>query len=399
MRARIEPFGAWVRVGDGTLVAVSRPLAARFGLDGGAVWGDASPAPSRPLEVHVAVTARCPAGCGGCYLDARPDGEAPPFDELAARLRAVAGAGAFTVAFGGGEPLTRPDLGRLAEAARALGLTPVVTTSGLGLTADRAATLRAFAQVNVSYDGGAGDYAAVRGWEGADVAERAMRSLAAAGVPFGVNVVLTRASFPRLDRTLARAAELGAREAQLLRYKPAGRAKSPDYLATRLSPEQVLELHPTLERLARETHLSIRIDCALLPLLSARDVDPVTLERFGVLGCEAGRHLAAARVDGALAPCSFAPATALGVLEAWSGDAPDAWAGDPTLSAWRAPHDAEPCRSCSLREACRGGCRVVAEHLRGALEPDPECPRVRAHRARAQAQPAAGVPPEGGRTP
>ena len=48
----------------------------------------------------------------------------PDFEVIAARLRAVAEAGAFTVAFGGGEPLSRPDLGELAvnlvRAARAV---------------------------------------------------------------------------------------------------------------------------------------------------------------------------------------------------------------------------------------------------------------------------------------
>lgn len=378
-RARIEPFGAWVRVDDGTLVAVDRALAARLGLDGGARWADPAPAPSRPLEVHVAVTARCPASCAGCYLDARPDGEAPPFDEIVARLEAVAAAGAFTVAFGGGEPLTRPDLGRLAEAARALGLTPVVTTSGLGLGPDRARSLAAFAQVNVSFDGRDADYGLVRGWEGAGVAERAMAALADAGVPFGVNVVLTRVSFPALERTLARAEQLGAREAQLLRYKPAGRARSPEYLAARLAPDQVDALLPTLERIARATRLSLRIDCALVPFLSAHPVDPGVLARFGVLGCEAGRHLATVRVDGRAAPCSFAPASALDARVALADDA--AWQADPVLAAWRAPHAVEPCASCPLAATCRGGCRVVAEHLGGALGPDPECPRVRAHRA------------------
>lgn len=396
MRARIEPFGAWVRVDDGTLVAVDRALGSRIGLDGAACWADGERAsglrPSRPLEVHVAVTARCPVSCEGCYLDAKPDGEAPPFDELVARLLAVADAGVFTVAFGGGEPLTRPDLGRLAEAARSLGLTPVVTTSGLGLTSERAASLRAFAQVNVSYDGAGDDYERVRGWEGAGTAERAMRALGGAGIRFGVNVMLTRASFPVLERTLAQAEALGAREAQLLRYKPAGRARSPEYLVTRLSPDQVDALLPALERAARATRLSIRVDCALVPLLSAHPIDPAVLERFGVLGCEAGRHLAAVRVDGALAPCSFGPASSATSLNAWAGDE-GPWRDDPTLAAWRAPCDVEPCRSCSLRASCRGGCRVVAGYLTrpgegpdgtapsSAFGPDPECPRVRAHGA------------------
>jgi radical SAM protein with 4Fe4S-binding SPASM domain len=372
MRARAEAFGAWVRVDDGTLVAVDREAARRLGVDGGALWSAPPCAPadvetSRPIEVHLAVTSRCAAGCTGCYLDATPDGEAPPLDELIARLRAVAEAGAFTVAFGGGEPLSRPDLGRLADEARALGLTPVVTTSGLGLTRARAAQLRGFAQANVSYDGIGEDYEAVRGFDGAEIAERAMARLCDAGVPFGVNVVLTRSSFSRVAATVARAEALGAREVQLLRYKPAGRARDASYLATRLSTDQVDALYPLVEALTRQHRFAIRIDCALVPLLASRPLDPAVLVRFGVFGCEAARHLGALRVDGRAAPCSFGP--------------PSRDAGGPDLSeAWRRAPMAEPCRSCDLRTVCRGGCRVVALHLDGELGPDPECPRVRAHR-------------------
>lgn len=383
MRARAEPFGAWLRDRDGTLVAIDRTAARRLGIDGGALWreGQGTPLRSAPLEVHMAVTSRCGAGCSGCYLDARPDGDAPAFEVLAARLDAIARAGVFTVAFGGGEPLSRPDLAELAVHARALGLVPVVTTSGIGMTRERAASLRAFAQVNVSYDGPGEAYAKVRGFDGARVAERAMALLAEAGVPFGANVVLTRATFPDLGATIARVTELGAREVQLLRYKPAGRARDASYLAARLSPEQVDALGPRLEELVRAGSIPIRVDCALVPLLASRPIDPATLARFGVLGCEAGRHLAAVRVDGAVAPCSFADASALDARAAF-GDA-RAWSTDPALESLRALHDAEPCRSCELREVCRGGCRVVAAHVDGVLGPDPECPRVRrARRAR-----------------
>lgn len=394
MRTRAEPFGAWVKVDDQTLVAISRRAAKRIGVDGGDLWrGEATP-PSRsdpraPLEVHLAVTARCPAGCSGCYLDARVDGEAPAFEVLAARLASIAEAGVFTVAFGGGEPLTRPDLGELATFARSLGLVPVVTTSGIGLTRERARALRDFAQVNVSYDGEGVVYEGVRGYDGAAIAERAMHHLHDAGVPFGVNVVLTRDSFGALAATLARARALGAREAQLLRYKPAGRAASLDYLARRLTPEQIGELLPALERIAGELAIALRVDCALVPLLASADLDADKLARFGVFGCEASRHLSAVTVGGALSPCSFAPPSSSDVSELSRH-----FSDEPHLAAWRAPPLDEPCVSCSIRDVCRGGCRVVAAHLatfdaadRSLLDApigsDPECPRVRAHRRHA----------------
>lgn len=383
MIVRFEPWGAWVKLeSEAAIVALDRDGVRALGLDGGSAWqGDAAASP--PLEVHMAVTARCGAGCEGCYLDARPDGVEPPRDALLRELDALRDAGVFTVAFGGGEPTTRDDLDVLADEARARGITPVLTTSGLGLSDARLSRLRSFAQVNVSYDGDAETYASVRGFDGASAAERAIERLAAAGVRVGVNVVLTRESFPRLAATIARARALGAREAQLLRYKPAGRAASLDYLARRLAPDQARALGPTLRELARtlcaDGSFHVRVDCALVPFLSADAElasDPAKLARFGVFGCEAGGALAAFTVDGRVAPCSFARPTDLPATHL------AAHASDPDLARWRAyvASPSEPCASCSLRPVCKGGCKVVSSFVDAAHGPDPECPRVLAHR-------------------
>lgn len=359
LRARAESFGAWVRVEDGTLLAVDHALAARLGVTGAPV-GDGV-----PLEVHVAVTSRCPVACEGCYQSASPEGAHVDRSALEETLRALAGEGVFTVAFGGGEPLLREDLGALATFARGLGLTPVVTTSGIGMTPSRAATLRDFAQVNVSHDGAGEGYEAVRGFDGARAAERAVATLRAAGVAVGVNLVVTRQNVHLIRETVARVRALGAREVQLLRYKPAGRAASLDYLARRLTPEQVAALGETVRALAArcDDGFSVRIDCALVPLLSDALGDAETLARFGVFGCEAGRHLGAVRGDGTRAGCSFVTWGA-GEVERFR-----AYASDPPA----------PCRDCALRAVCRGGCKVVSMHVDGDFTPDPECPRVRRH--------------------
>jgi MoaA/NifB/PqqE/SkfB family radical SAM enzyme len=359
IRARAETFGAWVRVDDRTLLAVDRSMAARFGVEGGDRWS-LPPPPSladqtdRPLEVHVAVTAKCPAACSGCYLDARADGAHRSFDDICAALDRVAAGGAFTVAFGGGEPMLHPELPAIAAHARRVGLTPVVTTSGIGLNAERARALRDFAQVNVSHDG-VEVYEEVRGYDGARVADRAIAMLVEAGVPDGVNVVLTRALLGDDGRGLIELVEhvraLGAREVQLLRYKPAGRAASLEYLMRRLTQAQVALL-PSLVR-AIVPRISVRIDCAMVPFLAFERVDE--LLALGVMGCEAGRALSAVDTHGRTSPCSFLP-------------------GRATPS----PPLAEPCASCPVRAVCRGGCRVVAEHLGDPSAPDPECPRVRA---------------------
>lgn len=393
MIVRYESWGAWIKLETtAALVALDRDGVRALGLDGGETWsGEASDASaSAPIEVHLAVTSRCAAGCEGCYLDAKPDGIEPPAATLERALDALAEAGVFTVAFGGGEPTLRDDLGALARAARARGISPVVTTSGLGLGPRKIEQLKDFAQVNVSYDGAGEAYESVRGFDGSAAAESAITRLAATGVVVGVNVVLTRDTFERTKETIRRAASLGASEVQLLRYKPQGRARALDYLAKRLTAEQARSLGPLLRELAaeHEGRTRIRIDCALVPFLSA-DAEiasrPDQLVRWGVLGCEAGDRLGATKVDGRVSPCSFTAPTDLHVEQIAGG-----WSREAGLAPFRAyaAAPAEPCASCTLRPVCKGGCKVVSEYATGAIGPDPECPRVRAHAE--QAREAAG---------
>ncbi len=128
------------------------------------------------------------------------------------------------------------DLGLLAEEARRLGLVPVMTTSGIGLTAERVAGLRAFAQ-NQRQPRRRGRR--LRG--GARLRRRGARRAghrppAAAGIPVGVNVVLTRASFPwladtgrprrRPRRRRDPAPPLQARRARRRRCLPGGRPRA-----------------------------------------------------------------------------------------------------------------------------------------------------------------------------
>lgn len=344
MRARAEAFGAWVRLDDATLIAVTHDGTRKLGLRALEMQAGRG-----PLEVHMSVGDRCPANCSGCYTGATPDGDLVGFETLAQQLDAIAKDGAFTVAFGGGEPLAHPRLTELAEHARAIGLTPVVTTSGLGMTRDKAIAMRAFAQVNVSYDG----VSVGRGLRTGVVqtaAERAMALLGDAGVRVGVNTVLTKNSFEAVTETAAHVEALGAQELQLLRYKPAGRAGDLTYFSVRLSQTQVLQFPALLKTLRARSQMSIRVDCALVPFLSSLSLDVDTLRRFGVLGCEAGRYLGAIDSAGVTRGCSFLP--------------PGATAGK------------SPCPGCDLREVCRGGCRVVAAHAGQPDGPDPECPRV-----------------------
>jgi MoaA/NifB/PqqE/SkfB family radical SAM enzyme len=350
--------GAWVKILPGE-AAPGSPPAVVFVPEAVAVPSQA------PLEVHLAVTSYCALGCSGCYQSATPSGSHVLLDDMRVRIREIAASGALTVAFGGGEPLTNEHVYPAAAYARELGLTCVITTSGAAMP-DNLEQLRVFNQVNVSYDGQEGAYERVRGVPFAKHAERAIEKLAKAGIRTGLNIVLTRATFEQLQDTLEKGLALGAVEAQLLRYKPVGRAFAANYAKMRLTDEQHRKLPQFLQALmlrfsagvSDPTVFDVRIDCALVPFLSEdAQLSADQIARAGILGCEAGRYLSHVRANGSKTPCSFLPAQPEGKLAV-------------------APFEESPCITCALQQVCRGGCQAVSLALTGALGPDPECPRV-----------------------
>jgi MoaA/NifB/PqqE/SkfB family radical SAM enzyme len=293
-----------------TLVWTDRAMARELGVEGGALWAgdddaDLTATLVAPTEVHVMTTNRCPAGCPGCYTSAVPESDDLVTSSWTRALDRLAEMGVFHVALGGGESLLREDLFALAEHARRRGLVPNLTTSGLGLTEEKAAACRVFGQVNVSLDGVGEVYRASRGYDGARVALRAMERLIAAGVPTGINFVVSRVTWDAMASTVAAVAEMGGNEVEFLRFKPAGRGADvyDDYA---LSEAQARSVLPKLLRLqAQYPTVHMKIDCSFVPFVCAANPDLGVLEQFGIYGCEAGHALSAIDANGIARPCSF----------------------------------------------------------------------------------------------
>src|SRR5262245_38659851 len=200
-RSRLERFGAIVQLTmPRALVFVDRAFARRALRVTGepAIWRGDEPALgdhalSAPLEAHLQLTNRCTAGCTGCYTGASAAG-APNEWGLAEWMRAIdalADAGVFHVALGGGESAVLPWLGELAAHARRRGIVPNLTTSGLDGLDRLLAIADRFGQINVSLDGLGATYARVRGFDGFARADAAIRALRRIKREVGINVVVT----------------------------------------------------------------------------------------------------------------------------------------------------------------------------------------------------------------
>jgi radical SAM protein with 4Fe4S-binding SPASM domain len=394
-QARLERFGAILQtVVPRALVFVDRDYARRTrSLDGlvaanPMIWREPEislgEAPlSAPLEAHLQLTNKCAAGCKGCYTGASIDG-GPNEWGLAEWKRALDGlarVGVFHVALGGGESAVLPWLGELADHARALGIIANLTTSGLEGLSSLLEIADRFGQINVSLDGLAETYAAVRGFDGFARADAAIRSLRQRKREIGINVVVTRHNFHELDGIFAYAADRRLSEVELLRFKPSGRGAR-TYLDLRCSDAQHRAFLPTILAAARRHAIRVKVDCSYTPMLAHHRPDRSLLAELAVYGCTGGDFLVGAKPGGQLTACSFAsPPPALDGERPRIDAIADYWSAPGAFGAFRTWRTAaEPCATCEYHALCRGGCKVVAAHVHGdPSAPDPECPRVIDH--------------------
>jgi radical SAM protein with 4Fe4S-binding SPASM domain len=373
VRARFEQFGGIVELRrPRALLQVDREMMRELGYPESPLWEEpAAGHLSAPAEVHVVLSRRCAAGCKGCYVDATPRGAALSFADACAVLDELARMGVFHVALGGGEALELDYLFAVADHARSVGITPNLTTSGLGLDEATARRCAVFGQINVSVDGVGRAYQEARGFDGFHHAERALRLLRAVKPEVGINCVVSRSSYPHLREVAALARRLALNELELLRFKPVGRGA---HLAEELTFEQAVGIYPLARRLLLRHRIRVKLDCSFAPMVFWHRPSKQAAAFFGVQGCVAGDVLAAVQPEGQLTGCSFT-------------SAPEADARVPGAVAAAWPHGfaafrefvqtaPEPCASCDYLTLCRGGCRAVSAAHGSFAAPDPGCPKV-----------------------
>jgi radical SAM protein with 4Fe4S-binding SPASM domain len=384
VKVRAEWFGGIVSLErPRALVSVNRAMMRVLGISDSSRWrGRPRTELSAPTEVHLVISKRCGAGCKSCYVDATPEGPALSLEQARTALDRLAAHGVFHVALGGGEALDLDYLFEVADYARSVGILPNLTTAGLAMTPQLAERCKVFGQINVSVDGVGPEYQQARGFNGFARAERALRMLRAVKREVGINCVVSRKSYPNLGRVVALAKRLRLNEVELLRFKPSGRGAA-TWAEEDLTPEQARGIFPKAQWLTLRHRMRIKLDCSFAPMVFWHRPPLWVAKFFGVVGCEGGNLLASVMPDGALTGCSFGGPVEGSIFDAEATSR----AFDRGFGAFRdylsrAP---EPCKSCEYLSLCKGGCRVVAKAAGDWWQPDPGCPRVMEHRAKATA--------------
>lgn len=167
-----------------------------------------------PLNGSLALTHRCNLRCSICYVR---DGDKTDI-ETALALRLIgetAGEGCLSLVLTGGEPLLHPDFAGIYTAARARGMLVTVFTNGTLIDADIVSLFKTIQPRGVDitiYGATAGTYEAITGVPGSYAAcRRGLDLLAAAGIPFRLKTMLSRANQHELNAMEELARQYGTR--------------------------------------------------------------------------------------------------------------------------------------------------------------------------------------------
>jgi len=330
-----------------------------------------------PLWLLAELTYRCPLHCVFCY---NPVDFAATEHELSTAdwvrvLRQGREMGAVQLGLSGGEPLLRDDLEEIVVEARRLGYYSNLLTSGVGLTAGRAAALKAAGldHVQLSFQDSTremNDF--LSHTKTFELKERVAGLIQSQGWPMVLNVVLHRMNIDHVDRILEMAERLGAEYVEL--------ANTQYYSWALINRDQLL---PTREQLARAEAVvkdwRARKGEAMKLFFVAPDYHDGQAKRC-VNGW--GSMFITVTPDGTTLPChtakmlpglSFPNVREQGLREIWfDSEGFNRYRG----TGWMK----EPCSSCDQREVDLGGCRCQAYLL--AQDPaaaDPVCPKSPHH--------------------
>ena len=346
-----------------------------------------------PLWLLAELTYRCPLHCVFCY---NPIDFATQTAELSTEdwlrvLRQGRELGAVQCGLSGGEPLLRDDLEIIVAEARRLGYYTNLLTSGVGLTAERAAALKAAGldHVQLSFQDSTremNDF--LSHTKTFELKNRVARIIKDQGWPMVMNVVIHRLNIDHIDRIIGMAADLGAEYIEL--------ANTQYYSWAYLNRDQLLPTHEQLRRAEQVTDAwRAKLGERLRIFFVAPDYHEGKPKKC-VNGW--GSMFMTVTPDGTALPCHTAkmlPGLAFpnvrdqGLREIWfESEGFNRYRG----TGWMK----DPCKTCDQREVDLGGCRCQAWLI--AQDPaaaDPVCAKSphhgRVQDAVAQAEQAAAT--------
>ncbi len=331
----------------------------------------ATPTIGPPLWLLAELTYRCPLHCVFCYnpVDFARQEEELSTDDWIRVLRQGREMGAVQLGLSGGEPLVRDDLEAIVTEARQLGYYTNLLTSGVGLTAPRAAALKAagLEHVQLSFQDSTremNDF--LSHTKTFELKNRVAKIIKDQGWPMVMNVVIHRMNIDHIDRIIGMAAELGAEYLEI--------ANTQYYSWAYVNRAQLLPTHEQLKHAEKVTDAwREKLGNKMRIFFVAPDYHEGKAKKC-VNGW--GNMFLTVAPDGTALPCHTAkmlPGLAFPNVKHMS--LRDIWFESEGFNRYRGTGwMKEPCSSCEFKEVDLGGCRCQAYML--ANDPavaDPVC--------------------------
>lgn len=289
--------------------------------------------------------------------------------------------------FSGGEPLCRDDIFELIEYAKGKQLQIALASNGTLIDGPKAEKINetGVQRVSISLDGATGDiHNKLRQLEGSfEDAIGGIGHLNAAGVPFQVNVTITRHNAHQLDDVFVLAKQLGAVAVHLFMLVPVGCGEEfaeEDMLSAEeyekmmqriagLEVSQDLQIKvtcgPHYERVVRQAGLRKAPQIADMPACPhghTKGTHPGGKPMHSSKGCLAGLSVIFVGHQGDVFPCGYLPVNCGNILQT---PLEDIWNNNQDLANMRDTAKLTgKCGICEYRKVC-GGCRARAFSVKG----------------------------------
>ena len=275
--------------------------------------------------------------------------------------------GVKQVALTGGEPLLRRDLKEIIKAIRDHGMSCNMSTNLICLNRELAEFLGRYdIYLYVSMDGSKPEtYEIIRGHGSWRYFMRGIKLLKECGVSFSTVMAVCKYNYMETKDYVELAENLGAESSCIIPVLPVGRARENLVAPSR---EEVIRSVKLLEEACNELGYNGRIWCYMPAELL---IDSPYIYVTG--GCRTDRVI---DVDpaGNLLLCDTLDYRIADVKDGFT-NALDKYYSNEFVKQVMNLRLPEPCRSCRLRDFCRGGCYARSLLLKGSLDPpDPYCP-------------------------
>ena len=274
--------------------------------------------------------------------------------------------------FSGGEPLCRNDIFELIEYAVAKNIKCALATNGMLIDKTIADKIKAtgIERVSVSLDGATSEvHNKLRKQDGSfQAAIKGIECLRQAGVPFQINITLTRYNVGQLDNIFVLAQKLGAVAVHLFMLVPVGCGEE-FAEADRLSPEEYEQVLKQVAQKESTEKIEIKVTCGPHYERVIRESKPE--HKRMSRGCLAGSGVLFVNHTGQVFPCGYLPVDCGNISQTLLQQI---WTENPDLAKMCDTKQLKgKCGVCDYASVC-GGCRARAFAATGDyMAAEPAC--------------------------